>query len=66
MLTQRQQEGFSILKDRYGLEGVIQCLDLCIEMLFYLEEGAFTRREIQEVVCVVRDLTVILENGTLQ
>lgn len=38
MLTQKQQEGFLLLNDRYGLEGVIQCLDLCIEMFIFVRK----------------------------
>jgi len=67
MFTQKQLESFSVLIDgRYGIEGVTQALSLCVEMLFYVEEGAFSRRDIQGVVCVLRDITGILEHRSLK
>lgn len=67
MFTQKQLENFSILlNDRYGLKEVTQTLSLAIEMLHYLEKDTFKQRDIQNVAAVIRDITVILEDGTLE
>ena len=50
-----------LLKDGYGSpEKFAQVLDLGIEMLFYVEEEAFTQREIQQVVTAVRGIIGVL------
>ena len=54
---EQQQPLYLLLEERYSLEGVVETLGLALEMLFYLEEGAFSRREIQTVVCVLRDIS---------
>ncbi|TXN36988.1 hypothetical protein FVB32_01490 [Flagellimonas hymeniacidonis] len=35
-------------------------LDLGVEMFFYVEEEAFTQREIQQVVSAIRGIIVVL------
>ncbi|WP_437399027.1 hypothetical protein [Flagellimonas lutimaris] len=42
-----------------------EVLDLGIEMLFYVEEGSFTRREIQNVAAALRGIGKVLNNSTL-
>ncbi|MEX0315295.1 MAG: hypothetical protein AB3N18_14050 [Allomuricauda sp.] len=50
-----------LTKDTYGSkEEMAKILDLGIEMLFYVEEDAFSRREIQRVVSAMRDVVVVL------
>ena len=58
MLPREQKQPFYLLlEERYGLEGVVETLGLALEMLFYLEEDTFSRREVQSVVCVLRDIS---------
>jgi hypothetical protein len=59
-----------ILKDEYMLglihdcygssEGLAKHLDLGIEMLFYLEENTFERKDIQNVVSAIRGIICTL------
>ncbi len=35
-------------------------LDLGVEMFFYIEEEAFTQREIQQVACAIRGIVGVL------
>ena len=47
------------IEDWYGTpEELAKVLDLGIEMLFYLEEDTFDRREVQQVVAALRGLVV--------
>ena len=44
----------------YGCpEELAKVLDLAVEMLFYLEEDTFDRKEVQQVVAALRGLVVI-------
>lgn len=46
-----------LIKDSYGSsEKLAEHLDLGIEMLFYLEEDTFERREVQSVVSALRTI----------
>lgn len=47
------------IEDRYGTpEELAKVLDLALEMLFYLEEDTFDRKELQEVVAALRGIVV--------
>ena len=49
------------IKDCCGTPEVLcHYLDLAIEMLFYVEQGAFEQQELQDVVTVLRGLKRIL------
>ncbi len=52
------------IKDTYGsTDELASYLDKAIEMLFYLEEDAFERKEIQNVVAALREVVVILRKS---
>ena len=47
------------IEDTYGTpEELAKVLDYGIEMLFYLEEDTFERKEVQQVVAALRGLVV--------
>ncbi|RIV72200.1 hypothetical protein [Flagellimonas aequoris] len=47
------------IEDTYGTpEELAKVLDYGIEMLFYLEENTFDRKEVQQVVAALRGLVV--------
>lgn len=49
------------IEDAYGSpEALAQQLDLAVEMLFYVEEDTFSRRELQEVATALRKVVSIL------
>ncbi|MEL7270833.1 MAG: hypothetical protein AAGL34_14770 [Bacteroidota bacterium] len=57
MLNLQEESLSNAINDAYGsTEDLAKILDLGIEMLFYLEENTFARREIQEVVSALRTL----------
>lgn len=60
--NKKLEEDFSILiEDVYGSkEGLAKILDLGIEMLFYLEEDTFEKREVQQVVSALRGIAQVL------
>lgn len=46
-----------LIHDTYGSsEELARSLDLGIEMLFYIEEGTFERRDVQSVVFAIRGI----------
>ncbi|MEM9075629.1 MAG: hypothetical protein AAGC43_01265 [Bacteroidota bacterium] len=50
-----------LIEDTYGTpEALAQQLDITVEMLFYLEDNAFTKREVQNVVAALRDVVGVL------
>ncbi len=51
---QREQICKSVSESHGSLEELAKILDLAIEMLFYLEEDTFDRREVQSVVSVLK------------
>lgn len=54
------------IMNTYGTpEELAKILDYGIEMLFYLEEDAFDRKEVQQVVAAIRGLVVELRGGVL-
>ncbi|WP_228236412.1 hypothetical protein [Allomuricauda sp. M10] len=43
------------ITDTFGTPAVLaEYLDLAVEMLFYVEQGAFEQQELQDVVTVLR------------
>jgi len=47
-MTQRTQKFMDLFEDAYSSPAELaNLLDLGLEMLFYIEEGAFTQRELQ-------------------
>lgn len=51
------------IEDTYGSpEELAKVLDFGIEMLFYLEEGSFERKEVQQVVAAIRGIVVGLRD----
>lgn len=49
---------FDWIEDTYGTqEELAKVLNLGVEMLFYLEEDTFDRREVQQVVAALRGIT---------
>lgn len=62
MVSKQQLDSLNhLVKDTYGTpEALAQQLDLTVEMLFYLEENAFTKKEVQNVVAALRDLVGVL------
>lgn len=47
------------IEDTYGTpEELAKILDFGIEMLFYLEEGSFEQKEVQNVVAALRGIVV--------
>lgn len=51
------------IEDTYGSpEKLAQVLDFGIEMLFYLEENTFEKREVQDVVSAIRGIAIKLRN----
>jgi hypothetical protein len=52
------------IEEGYGTsEEFANVLDLAVEMLFYLEEGVFSQREVQSVVEAIRGITVGLRGN---
>jgi hypothetical protein len=49
------------IEDAYGTpEALAQQLDLAVEMLFYVEEDTFSRRELQEVASALMSVVRVL------
>jgi len=47
------------IEDWYGSpEELAKVLDLAVEMLFYLEEDTFDRKEVQQVVAALRGIVI--------
>jgi len=50
------------IKEGYGSpEEFSKILDLGIEMLFYLEDDVFSKRQIQEVVHAMKEIIILLK-----
>ena len=64
-MNKELKEGFlSLVVDRYGsLQELAKILDLGIEMLFYLEEDTFDKREVQSVVSALRGIIKALRES---
>ncbi|MEM8847761.1 MAG: hypothetical protein AAFY00_06275 [Bacteroidota bacterium] len=64
MENQSQSDFLEQVQDSYGsTQELANVLDFGIEMLFYLEENAFSQREVQNVVSAMRDLTKALREN---
>ena len=63
MVQETQKEYLlKFIKDTYGsAEGLIDHLYLGIEMLFYLEDDTFDKREIQAVVSALKGIIAALQ-----
>ena len=64
ILMKKQEELlFQLIDDTYGSpEELAEYLDLGIEMLFYLEEDTFEKRDVQAVVSALRGIICVLRN----
>ena len=64
ILVKKQEELlFQLIDDTYGSpEELAEYLDLGIEMLFYLEEDTFEKRDVQSVVSALRGIIGVLRN----
>lgn len=52
------------IEDAYGSPEVLaQQLDLAVEMLFYVEEDTFSRRELQEVASALMNVVRVLRKS---
>jgi len=52
------------IEDAYGSpEALAQQLDLAVEMLFYVEEDTFSRRELQEVASALKGVVRVLRKS---
>ncbi len=62
MFGENQQKRLNtLIFDSYGTpEELSKILDLGIEMLFYLEDDTFERREVQHVVSALRKISIVL------
>lgn len=62
MLNKEKQECLSELIDSSCIssEKLAECLDKGIEMLFFIEEDTFDRKDIQNVVFAIRRITLAL------
>ena len=55
-----------LFEDAYGSPAELaNVLDMGLEMLFYVEEGAFTQRELQRVAGALRDINGVLRDASL-
>jgi hypothetical protein len=56
-MNQRAQKFMALFEDTYGSPAELaDILDLGLEMLFYVEEGAFSQRELQRVATALRKI----------
>jgi len=52
------------IEDAYGTpEALAQHLDLAVEMLFYVEEDTFSRKELQEVASALMSVVRVLRES---
>ena len=64
-MTQKAQKFMALFEDAYGSPAELaDILDLGLEMLFYVEEGAFSQRELQRVAGALRDINGVLRGNT--
>ncbi len=65
MLNKEKQEYLSELIDTSCIssEELVECLDKGIEMLFFIEEDTFDRKEIQNVIFAMRKVIHALRKG---
>ncbi|MGX1928869.1 hypothetical protein [Flagellimonas sp. 2504JD4-2] len=62
MLSKEQLENLAeLIEEGYGTPTeMANVLNLGVEMLFYVEEGAFSQREIRHAVTAIRDIVGVL------
>jgi DNA-binding CsgD family transcriptional regulator len=62
MFEEKPKEYLSeLIEESYGSsEELAKHLDMGIEMLFYLEEGTFEKRDVQNVVSAIRGIIRVL------
>ena len=64
MSNQSQIDFLEQVQDSYGsTQELANVLDMGVEMLFYLEENAFSQREVQNVVSAMRVFTKALREN---
>lgn len=62
-MSSHEKKLAELIEESYGTpEALAQQLDLAVEMLFYLEEDVFTKREVQNVVASLRGVVGVLRN----
>ena len=60
-MTQKETKLQDLFEDAYSLPSELaDILDLGLEMLFYVEEGTFSQREIQQVATALRKINGVL------
>ena len=60
-MTQKETKLLELFEDAYGSPTELaNILDLGLEMLFYVEEGVFSQRELQRVAGALRDINGVL------
>ena len=58
---------FKLIDDSYGSpRELIKHLDLGIEMLFYIEEDTFDRKDVQNVVSALKIIITVLRQQELE
>lgn len=59
--TQKDEPFSELIKDSYGSPSrLASLLDIGIEMLFYIEEDVFEKRDVQSVVSAIRGIINVL------
>ena len=65
-MTQKEIILLDLFEDAYSSPTEFaDILDLGLEMLFYVEEGAFSQRELQRVAGALRDISGVLRGKHL-
>ena len=60
-MTQKEIKLLGLFEDAYSSPAELaDILDLGLEMLFYVEEGVFSQRELQRVAGALRDINEVL------
>nr|WP_288931524.1 hypothetical protein [uncultured Allomuricauda sp.] len=60
-MTQTERTFLDLFEDAYASPTELaEVLDMGIEMLFYVEEGTFSRTEIQDAAAALRKITLEL------
>ncbi|WP_422860390.1 hypothetical protein ACOKFD_05895 [Flagellimonas sp. S174] len=61
MTNQSQQDFLEHIQDSYGsTQELANVLDTGVEMLFYLEENSFHRKDVQNVAAAMRAVIIAL------
>ncbi|HAI44708.1 MAG TPA: hypothetical protein DEF18_11100 [Muricauda sp.] len=62
-MTESERKFLDLFEDAYASPlDLAKELELGIDMLFYLEEGVFLRREIQNVAAALRGISTVLKS----